>query len=154
MINLKLNVSTINTDRPMYFILKFITIYEQTKQLLTQKKKQQQFISTSSTTYVTRPKNVLLGHLNVHSLNNKIEAVEEIMRNNIAISLFSETKLHETFPNHQFKNNGYKMFKRDRNKHGRGTMFYINENIPCKTVNVEDFPDDCQFTLMELSVKN
>ena len=36
----------------------------------------------------------MLGHVNVNSLKNKIETVEELMRNNIHISLFSETKLN------------------------------------------------------------
>ena len=56
------------------------------------------------------------GYLNVNSLRNKIEAVEELIRNNIDIFLFSETKLDETFPNQQFKIRGHKSFKRDRNK--------------------------------------
>ena len=99
-------------------------------------------------------KNVILGHLNVNSLRSKIEAVEELIRNNIDISLFSETKLDETFPNQQFKISGYKMFRRDRNKHGGGIMFFINENIPCKTVNVEGLPDDSEVTLIELSIKS
>ena len=38
------------------------------------------------------------------------------MRNNINISLFSETKLDETFPNQQYKISGHKMFRRDKNK--------------------------------------
>ena len=46
------------------------------------------------------------------------------------------------------------MFRRDRNKHGGGIMFYINENIPCKTINVEGLPEDCEVTLIELSIKN
>ena len=33
-------------------------------------------------------------------------------------------------------------------------MFYIIENIPCKTVNVEGLPDDCEVTLIELSIKS
>ena len=76
------------------------------------------------------------------------------MRNNIDISLFSDTKLDETFPNQQFKISGYKMFRRDRNKYGGGIMFYVNENIPCKTVNVEGPPNDCVVTLIELSIKS
>ena len=75
------------------------------------------------------------------------------MRNNVDISLFSETKL-ETFPNQQFIIRGYKMLRRERNKHGVGIMFYIIENIPCKTVNVEGLPDDCTVTLTELSIKS
>ena len=74
------------------------------------------------------------------------------MRNNIDISLFPGTKLDETFPNQQFEIRGYKMFRRDRSKHDRGNMFYINENIPFKTVNVEALPDDNEVTLIELPV--
>ena len=33
-------------------------------------------------------------------------------------------------------------------------MFYINENIPCKTVIAEDLPDDCEITLIESSIKS
>ena len=46
------------------------------------------------------------------------------------------------------------MFRGDRNRHGGGIMFYINENIPCKTINVEGLPEDCEVTLIELSIKN
>ena len=46
------------------------------------------------------------------------------------------------------------MFRRDRKKHGGGLMFYINENIPCKTVNVKGFTDDCEVTFIELSIKS
>ena len=99
-------------------------------------------------------KNAILGLLNVNSLRNKIKVVEKLLRNNIDISLFSETKLDETFPNQQFKISGYKMFRRDRNKYGGGIMFYVNENIPCKTVNVEGLPNDCVVTLIELSIKS
>ena len=43
------------------------------------------------------PESVILGHINVNSHRSKIEALEELMRNKIDISLFSETKLDETF---------------------------------------------------------
>ena len=56
---------------------------------------------------------MILGNLNVNSLRDKIEAVEELIRNNIDIFLFSETKLDEAFPNQQFKISGYEMFGRD-----------------------------------------
>ena len=46
------------------------------------------------------------------------------------------------------------MFRRDRNEHSGGIKFYINENIPCKTVNAEGLPDDCEVTLIELSIKS
>ena len=45
------------------------------------------------------------------------------------------------------------MFRKDRNKHGLGIMFYINENISCKPVNVDGFPNDCEVSLIKLSIK-
>ena len=33
-------------------------------------------------------------------------------------------------------------------------LCFISENIPCETVNVEGLPDDCEVTLVELSIKN
>ena len=100
------------------------------------------------------PKNIIQGHLNVNFLRNKIEAVEKLMRNKIDISLFSETELDETFINQHFKISGYEMFRRDRTKHGGGIMFFINENIPCKPVNVEGLPNDCEVTLIQVSIKS
>ena len=75
------------------------------------------------------PKNVILGHLNVNSLRSKIEAVEELMRNIIDISLFSETKLYETFPNQEFKISGYKMFRRDKKKNMAGVLCFTSKKI-------------------------
>ena len=54
------------------------------------------------------------------------------MRDKVDICLFYETTLDETFPNQQFKIHGYKMYRRDRKKHGGGVLCFVNENIPCK----------------------
>ena len=83
------------------------------------------------------PKIIVIGHLNVDSLGNKFEAVQEIVQNKVDICLLSETKIDETILNQQYMINGYKLFRRDRNCHGGGILCYINENIPSKTVNAE-----------------
>ena len=81
------------------------------------------------------PKNIATGHLLVNSLRNKFEAVEEIVQNKVDICFLSETKINETFPNQQFRINGYKLFHRDRYCHGGGILCYNNGNISSKTVN-------------------
>ena len=68
-------------------------------------------------------KNMVIGHLNVNSLRNKFEAVEELDQNKIDICFLPETKIDETFPNQQFMINGYNLFRRDRNCHGEA--FYV-----------------------------
>ena len=64
------------------------------------------------------PKIIVIGHLNVNSLRNTIEAVEELVQNKVDICFLTETKIDDTFPNKQFMLNGYKLFRRDRNGHG------------------------------------
>ena len=41
----------------------------------------------------------IIGHLNVNSVRNKFEAVEELVQNKFDICFLSETKIDETFPN-------------------------------------------------------
>ena len=149
--NLNLKVSMPNTDRP---IVSYPETQNDLKANKTTSRNKTNSGNPNSQVRLQNPKNVILGQVNVDFLRNKIEAVEELMRNNIDISLFSETKLDETFPNQQFNTSGYKMFRRDRKKHGGSIIFYINENIPCKTVNVEGLPDDCEVTLIELLIKS
>ena len=59
------------------------------------------------------------GHLNINSIRNKFEMIAETITN-FDILLISESKTYSSFPNMHFKINGYKPFKRDRNRWGRG----------------------------------
>ena len=103
---------------------------------------------------VQNPKNVIIGHFNVNSLRNKIVAVEELMRNKVDICLVSETKFDETSLHQQFKIHGYKVYRKDINKHGGGVIFYMNENISCKAVSrLEEVPDYCEIIFIEFSIK-
>ena len=53
------------------------------------------------------------------------------------VSLISETKVDETFPIQRFKINGYKMFRKDRDRFGGGPTFYVNEQIPSKVLSTK-----------------
>ena len=99
------------------------------------------------------PKNKVIGHLNVNSLRNKFEAVEELVQNKVDICFLSETKIDETSPNQQFMINGFKLFRIYRNCHGGGVLCYINENIPSKTLNIEVTVKECELVLIEFSIK-
>ena len=95
-----------------------------------------------------------MGHLNVNSLKNKFVAVEELIKNKIDVFLISETKVDKLFPNQEFKINGYKMFRRDRDRFGRWIMFYVNERIPSKVLSLESVPVDIELILLMFTVKN
>ena len=49
-----------------------------------------------------KPKNIIVGHLNINSLRNKFKAVEELVQNNVDICFSSEIKINKTFPTQQF----------------------------------------------------
>ena len=74
-------------------------------------------------------KTIAISHLNINSARNKFTSFKELISRNIDICLLSEIKIDETFTNTQFEIEGYKIFRKDENKHGGGSMFYINENI-------------------------
>ena len=136
--NLCSDFSTVNTDR---------SIITHSRNSNNKRNKERFFLSINECSNA-------FDSVKVHKLvNPKIIAAEELMRDKIDICLFSETKLDETFPNQQFKIHGYKIYCRDRNKHGGGILCYVNENILCKMVNIEGVPDDCEIILIEFSIK-
>ena len=45
------------------------------------------------------PKNLFFGHININSIRNKFESVQEIIQNIFDIFLFCETKIYSSFPN-------------------------------------------------------
>ena len=80
--------------------------------------------------------------------------VKKLITNKTDISLISETKLDQSFPNQQFQINGYKMFRRGKCKYGGRILFYVNQNIPSKVLNLNSTPDDNEVILMAFSIKS
>ena len=63
--------------------------------------------------------NPLIANLNIYSLQNKIDALREIIKYfPLDIFCIDESKLHDSFPDHRFKMYGYQFlpFGRDRSK--------------------------------------
>ena len=75
------------------------------------------------------PKNLLFGQLNANSIKNKFESVQEIFRNTFDIFLVCKTKIDSSFTNQQFCIPEYHIFRKDRNAHGGGLLFYVNQDI-------------------------
>ena len=74
--------------------------------------------------------NKIIGHLNINSFRKKFFFVKDLKLFDVV--LVSESKLDHTFPSSQFRINGYKSFRLDRNCSGDGLILYVNENISCK----------------------
>ena len=86
---------------------------------------------------LSNPHKIKLGHLNINSLRNKFESIAGVIQGTFDIFLLSETKIDESFPDKQFCLNNYWIFRKDRNRYGGGISFYVNENLPCKSLTTK-----------------
>ena len=120
--NLLPNVNSSSTDRSVNSTVDSIKSLRRNKSA--EVRPENDVFPSVTTHRLQNAKNVTIGVLNVNSLRNKIGAVQELITNNIDICLLSETKIDESFPNQQFNISNYKIFRRDRNKHGGGIILH------------------------------
>ena len=73
------------------------------------------------------PENIFFGQLNVNSIANKFVSIQELVQSTFDIFLIKGTKIDDSFPNAQFKIEGHKSFRKDRDAFGGGFFFYFNE---------------------------
>ena len=99
-------------------------------------------------------KNLFYGHLNINSLRNKREFLEPLIRNHFDVFLVSEAKLDSNFPGSEFRIPGYRLFRKEKNQHGRGLIFYVNEYIPCKTIKTFNFANSLEGLPLEINLRN
>ena len=75
-------------------------------------------------------------HLSANSTQNKLVGIQELIKRTFDIFLISETKIDDSFPNAQFKIEGYKTFRKDRDAFGGGLLFYVNEKLNCRSLEI------------------
>ena len=68
--------------------------------------------------------------------------------------MFSETKIDSSFPGFEFTIPGYRLFCEDRNQHGGDLIFYMNQDIPCKTIANFSFPNSLEVLPLEINLRN
>ena len=91
------------------------------------------------------PKNLFFGQLNVNSIRNKFESVQEIIQNTFDIFLACMTKNHFSFPDQQSYIPEYRIFRKDRNARGGGLLFYVNQDLNCQVLNKYPTRQDLEF---------
>ena len=81
-------------------------------------------------------KGLKCAHLNICSLKNKVNELSSILHDNdIHIMAISETHLDNTIADSVVSIQGYNFFRRDRDRFGGGTAFFLKEHIPAKIRN-------------------
>ena len=100
----------------------------------------------------------LLGHLNTNSTVGKFDYLKVLIDNNIDILVLTETKIDSSFPNAQFRIDGFSApFRLDRNRFGGHTLYsvliYVREDIPCKQLTKHILPDDIEGISVEINLR-
>ena len=74
------------------------------------------------------PKGVIFGHINACGILSKIDQLKIILRKQFFdIFAVTESKLDHNIDDAEIEIKGYTVFRRDRNRHGGGVLFYIND---------------------------
>ena len=96
---------------------------------------------------------LILGYLNINSILGKFDHFK-VLENNIDILVLTETKIDASFPNAQFRIDGFSApFRLDQNRFGGGALIYVRENIPCKQLTKYILPDDIEGTFVEINLR-
>ena len=99
---------------------------------------------------------VVMGHLNINHLDKKFVPLVSLIKNNLDIFLISETKIDGSFPQSQFKIEGYaEPFRKDRDRFGGGLLMYVRDDIPCKQIKLKyNLPPDIESLFVEINLRN
>ena len=82
---------------------------------------------------------ILIGHLNINTIPNKVVLLEDLVHNRVDILLVSETKINKSFPTDQLRMMGFATPLRfDRSIHGGGLILYLRlDNLPASEARPE-----------------
>ena len=97
--------------------------------------------------------NPLIAYLNINSLRNKVIDLGVILKDlPLGYFVISETKLDESFPNIQFKHNGYEVrARRDRHKHEGGLIEFVRQGFICKRLKKYE-PNCSEYICSEFTI--
>ena len=74
----------------------------------------------------------------------KFALLTEKTKGDVDILLISEAKIDESFPDNEFKNDGFSNPHRvDRNEKGGGIMLLFREDLPVKVLSVDKGNESC-----------
>ena len=97
---------------------------------------------------------VIIGDLNINSLQNKFDQLREIVLKYVDVLVITETKLDDTFLMPQFLVTGFSVpYRLDRNRNEGGIMIFMGDDIPSRVLTKHVIPDDIEGLFIELNFR-
>ena len=99
--------------------------------------------------------NVIVAHLNVNAIANKIDFLRTLVPEFVDILILGETKLNSSHTTSQLFINGFREpFRRDRGTNdGGGLLIYVRDDIPCRLLKKHTFESDIEGMFIELNFR-
>ena len=99
--------------------------------------------------------NVIISHLNVNSVYNKITEIKELQRLcHLDVLVLSETKLDDSFKQEPLDIDGYSCIRQDKRSNSGGLMTYISNDIPYSRGNINVCNNEIECMSIELNVSD
>ena len=96
---------------------------------------------------------IATSYVNINSVINKFELLDEAVMGNVDILMVTETKFDEYLPTSQFVILGFTSpYRFDRAKDGGGILVYIREDIPSKLLNISYIASDIECLGIEVNL--
>ena len=88
------------------------------------------FSQATDTLVQKLPSGLSFGHINLRGLPNKIDYIRILLRN-CAFDVFAITESHldDSIDDTEIAVQGYRLFRKDRNRHGGGVATYVRDSI-------------------------
>ncbi len=100
-------------------------------------------------------KDFMLCHLNMNSLQNKIEEFSQLVKALwMHVVFISETKIDSSYPNKQLNIEGYTIYRNDRKKEGGGIMVYVAKVVQCKRLKLDRKYSTLEPVALEIKIAN
>ena len=98
-------------------------------------------------------KKLVLAYLNINFIRNKFELLSEQVRCNVAVLMFSKTKIDDSFPIGSFLIHGFSPpYRLDCHSKCGGIILYIREDIPSNLLATDKEPTESFY--VELNLRN
>ena len=102
-----------------------------------------------------RNSGILFSYLNINSLRNKTNSVNETILKYVDILCIAETKLDSSFPEGQFGVLGFKKpIRLDFNKNSGGLLLYARNHLPIRQLKCNMLQPGIECLILELNLRN
>ena len=101
------------------------------------------------------PKNVIVAHLNVNSLQMKFNEIHDLLAaGKFDMMVLSETKLDGSFQDSLFDMKNYSMYRQDKRSNSGGLIAYVSKSIPSTLGTVKTCNDSIECMTVELNIND